>query len=128
MAGHHPFAELRAGIATDPARAERLAAAKRQIAEEQEAYDEAVAALERARASAHEQLLALPAADVARIERHAALYLSMMQNCLQAMGGESELLLTFGAGPAHLQLTDLFPPRIAADELAAPASLRAAGS
>ena len=55
MAGHHPFAELRAGIATDPARAERLAAAKRQIAEEQSAYDEAVAAVERARWRADER-------------------------------------------------------------------------
>lgn len=122
MAGHHPLAELRAGIATDPARTERLAAAKRQIAEEQAAYDEAVAAVERVRASTHEQLalaLALPVTDVARIERHAAQYLSMMQNCLQAMGGESELLLAFGAGPARLQLVDLFPPRTPADQFAA---------
>jgi hypothetical protein len=34
MAGHHPFAELRARIAADRARAERLAAAERQVAEE----------------------------------------------------------------------------------------------
>lgn len=122
MAGHHPFAELRAGIATDPARAERLAAAKRQTAEEQAAYDEAVAAVERARASTHEQLALLfdlPQADVARIERHAALYVSTMQNCLQTIGGESELLLTFGACPARLQLTDLLPPRTPTDQFAA---------
>ena len=78
VAGHHPLAESRAGIATDPARPERLAAARRQIAEEQAAYDEALAAVERARAATHEQLalaLDVPVADVARIERHAALYL-----------------------------------------------------
>ena len=102
MAGHHPFAELRAGIDTDPARAGRLAAAKRQIAEEQ--------------------------ADVARIECHAALYLSTLQSCLQAMGAESELLLTFSAGPTQFQLTDLLPLRTPADEFAAPATLRTGSS
>jgi hypothetical protein len=110
MAGHHPFAELRAPIAADPARAERLATAERQVAEEQAVYDQIMAALERAHAYTQAQL-ALAGNDVAQIERNVVLYLSTLQNYLEAMGSDLDVLARIGATPIHLTLADLLPAR-----------------
>lgn len=119
MAGHHAFADLRTRITDDPVRAERLAAAERQVAEEQAAYDQVRGTLERARAYTHAQL-ALTGDDVARIEQHATLYLSTLQNYLEALGSDLNVLAHADAHPIHLTLADLLPTRNGAIESAVP--------
>ena len=86
------FRELHDQIVADPGRAKRLEEAERRVEAELASYEQSLAELRRARAYTQAQLakaLNVSQAQVSRIEHQTDLYLSTLQNYLEAMGGGS---------------------------------------
>jgi ribosome-binding protein aMBF1 (putative translation factor) len=111
MAGHRPFAQLRATIDATPERAARVRALEEQYLAEQATYDHAVAELARARAYTHDQLaraLGLSETQVRRIEDQVNLYVTTLQSYFEAMGGELGLATTVDGQRSILAVADLF--------------------
>jgi hypothetical protein len=111
MAGHRPFAELRATIDATPERAGRVRALEEQYRAEQAAHDHAVAELSRARTYTHLQLaraLGISETQVARMEDQVILYFTTLQSYFEAMGGELGIAATLDNTRTVLAMEDLF--------------------
>jgi len=113
MAGHRPWKDIRGDADGDPERRRRVEAGRREAEEEQQAYEQSLAELRRARSYTQEQLAAtldVPQSQVSRIERQADLYVSTLARYLEALGGRLELVGIFGDRRVPLALGDLTRP------------------
>jgi transcriptional regulator with XRE-family HTH domain len=105
------FAELRKRIVEDPVRAERLARAESDVAEEYRRYQLTLAQLRRIRNLTQAQLakaLQISQPEVSRIEHQSDVYLSTLRSYVAATGGDLDLVARFGDDSASLTLDDLF--------------------
>ncbi len=114
MAGHQPFSKIRERFngPDNPERSRRVETAMREAEEEQQAYEQGLAEVRRARAYTQAQIaeqLGVPQPQVSRIERQADLYVSTLARYLEAMGGRLELVGVFNDRRVTLALSDLAP-------------------
>lgn len=113
MAGHRPWSEIRGEVDRDPQRRSRVDAGRREVEEEQVAYEQSLAELRRARAFTQAQLAAalhVPQPQISRIERQTDLYISTLARYLEAMGGHLKLVGVFDDRRVLLSLADLAEP------------------
>jgi transcriptional regulator with XRE-family HTH domain len=105
------FSELRERIVEDPIRAERLAQAEADVAEEYRRHQLTLAQLRRIRNLTQTQLakaLQISQPEVSRIEHQSDVYLSTLRSYVAATGGDLDLVARFGDDSASLTLEDLF--------------------
>jgi len=111
--GNRKFSELRAAIAADPIRAERLQRASAEVSRVYDAYPANLRQLRQARGRTQVQLakiLGISQPEVSRIERQTDVYLSTLQSYVAAMGGELKLMAVFGDDePSMVDVSDVAP-------------------
>lgn len=111
--GNRNFSELRAAIAADPIRAERLQRASAEVSRVYDAYPANLKQLRQARGRTQVQLakiLGISQPEVSRIERQTDVYLSTLQSYVAAMGGELKLMAVFGDDePSMVDVSDVAP-------------------
>lgn len=110
MAGHRPWKEIRGDADREPERRRRVEAARREVEDEERAFEQTLAELRRARAYTQEQLadaLGVPQSQVSRIEHQTELYVSTLARYIEAMGGHLELVGVFDDRRVPLALGDL---------------------
>ena len=111
--GNRKFSELRAAIAADPIRAERLQRASEEVSRAYDAYQANLRQLRQARGLTQVQLakiLGISQPEVSRIERQTDVYLSTLQSYVAAMGGELKLMAVFGDDePSMVDVSDVAP-------------------
>ncbi len=111
--GNRKFSELRAAIAADPIRAERLQRASTEVSRVYDAYQANLRQLRQARGLTQVQLakiLRISQPEVSRIERQTDVYLSTLQSYVAAMGGELKLMAVFGDDePSMVDVSDVAP-------------------
>jgi transcriptional regulator with XRE-family HTH domain len=107
------FSDLRAAIAADPIRAERLRHVTEKVDQLYEAYQVNLKQLRQARNLTQTQLarvLGISQPEVSRIEGQTDVYLSTLQSYVAAMGGELKLLVVFNDEESNsVELGDLLP-------------------
>lgn len=119
--GNRKFSELRAAIAADPIRAERLRRASTEVSGAYDAYQANLRQLRQARGRTQVQLakvLGISQPEVSRIERQTDVYLSTLQSYVAAMGGELKLVAVFGDDePSMVDVSDVAPASADDDSL-----------
>src|SRR2546423_15381975 len=105
------FSELRAAIAADPIRAERLRHAVEAADQSYESYQLNLKQLRQARNLTQAQIakvLSISQPEVSRIEHQTDVYLSTLQSYIAAMGGELRLLVVFDeSASSFMDLADV---------------------
>src|SRR5215470_114540 len=107
------FSELRAAIAADPIRAERLRHVTEAVDQSYESYQLNLKQLRQARKLTQVQIakvLGISQPEISRIERQTDVYLSTLESYVAAMGGELKLVVIFGdQEPDPVDLVDVLP-------------------
>lgn len=98
MPGHRPWSEIKRKTPDTPEARTRHQAAVAELGAEADRFEQTLAELRRAREFTQTtlgQALGVTQAQVSRIENQTDLYLSTLQNYLEAMGGHLELVGVF---------------------------------
>jgi Predicted transcriptional regulator with C-terminal CBS domains len=107
------FSELRAAIAADPIRAERLRHATEAVDQSYESYQLNLKQLRQARNLTQAQIarvLGISQPEISRIERQTDVYLSTLESYVAAMGGELKLVVVFNDQESiPVDLADVLP-------------------
>jgi transcriptional regulator with XRE-family HTH domain len=107
------FSELRAAIASDPIRAERLRHITEAVDQSYESYQLNLKQLRQARNLTQVQIakvLGISQPEISRIERQTDVYLSTLESYVAAMGGELKLVVIFDDEESSaVDLVDVLP-------------------